>query len=140
MSECKYWYYEYKVETVHRNKGEYTVKICGEVQAEYLRDALLEIYDKVGFGKDIVKIECRDYSTAYLFSKVDQNKIPPVCPNCSERMIIKRYSGYYDSFQYWACKCDLPYEDYKEIFYGAHSIARDAFPKMNKPQKVKDYE
>lgn len=32
-------------------------------------------------------------------------KKKPVCPLCGEEMEVVEYVGYYDSFNYWECKC-----------------------------------
>lgn len=31
----------------------------------------------------------------------------PICPACKTKMIVYKYIGYYDSFEYWDCpECD----------------------------------
>jgi hypothetical protein len=41
---------------------------------------------------------------------IKENK--PYCPRCQSVMEATRFVGYYDSFDFWACKCDnLPVEE-----------------------------
>ena len=42
-----------------------------------------------------------------LIDKDGKELIRPICPNCGKEMGLFKFVGYYESFIYWDCNCDL---------------------------------
>lgn len=49
--------------------------------------------------------------------------LAPVCPHCRAAMLPRYYEGYYDSFFFWACDCEVIPD--ATVAAGAYSCATE---------------
>lgn len=73
-----------------------------------------------GSDNDFLEVEklLKNIKSFYEEQKTSSCKNVPMCPRCLCAMVETKYNGYYESFCYWACRCDDKDFKVEDIFHG----------------------